>query len=90
MTAGERAARRSRGNGQAHRGVRLIDIRLFAAAKTRLEDVLNSALRNCTLTAYTGGARAQAAASRVHGLPGAASAAASNATPLPAAFNPSN
>lgn len=88
MTAGERAAELA-AMGKLIAEAASSTPALHAAAKTRLEDVL-CALRNSTLTAGdTRGARAQAAASRAYGLPGATSAAASNATPLPAALNPS-
>lgn len=84
MTAGERAAELG-AMGKLIAEAASSTPALYAAAKTRLEDMV-SALRNCTLTAGdTRGARAQAAASRAQG----ASAAASKQTPLPAVLNPS-
>jgi hypothetical protein len=89
MTAGERAAELA-ALGKLIAEAASSTPALYGAAKLRLEDVV-SALRNCTLTAAdTRGARAQAAASRAQGLPGAAGAAASSAMPLPAALNPSH
>ena len=86
MTAGERAAELA-AMGKLIAEAASSTPALHAAAKTRLEDMLN-ALKNCTLTAGdTRGARAQAAASRPRKLPRAANAGASN--PLPAVLNPS-